>query len=322
MRRSCAIAAALGLVGCGSETLVSALREMDVFEQAPSDRVDILFVIDDSRSMGDEQQALADGFTTFLGELEASPTLWRIGVVSTTLAEFGPESPLLGVPQVLQPGTEVGALFRERVQMGVSGSDKEKGLWAASQALWGNAGFVREGANLVVVFVTDEDDCSDDGALDGWNAAQCYERREELVPVEDLVDRIVRVKRQGELVRLGGILGPLDDSCGDDALPGSRYAQAVKAVGGPMGRICDEDWTPVLRQLGAVAAGILEQFELSSPAAVDTIEVSVDEVPVLQSPDEGWTYDWQSQLLSFHGEAVPPRGSTIVVEYDVAPPSM
>jgi hypothetical protein len=206
------------------------------------------------------------------------------------------------------------------VQMGVEGSDKEKGLWAASQALWGNVGFVREGASLVVIFVTDEDDCSDDGALDGWNAAQCYYRQEELVPVEDLVDRIVRIKKKGELVRLGGILGPLDESC-SKALPSKRYAEAVQQVGGPLGRICDEDWTPVLRQLGAVAAGILDQFELSSPAAVDTIEVVVDEVPVAQSPDDGWTYDWQTRLLSFHGEAVPPRGSIIVVEYDVAPPS-
>lgn len=320
MGRSCGIAAAVGLVCCGSDNSFSPLRGSDVFQQAPVDRVDILFVIDDSRSMAEEQQALADGFITFLAELDASETRWQIGVVSTTLETGDPEaSRLLGEPLVLEPGVGVIGAFRKRVlQMGVDGSDKEQGLLAAARALEANRGFVRGGANLVIIFVTDEDDCSHAGALDHLDAVECYLGREALLGVPDLVQRIVRHKTQGEIVRFGGILGPPDRSC-DAVLPGARYIEAVRQVGGTLGRICDGDWTPVLRELGVIAAGIQDQFELSEPANEDTLEVYVDEQPVPPDPAQGWTYDWQTWRLTFHGDAIPPRGSTIVVEYEVAP---
>jgi hypothetical protein len=37
-----------------------------------------------------------------------------------------------------------------------------------------NAGFLRPDAHLLVVFVSDEDDCSDEGVLDGLVNFLCY----------------------------------------------------------------------------------------------------------------------------------------------------
>lgn len=309
--------AVLVLVGCSVENGFHAPHATDVFYQVPNDDVDILFVVDESGSMHDEQLALAAGFDAFLAELEQSETNYQIGIVSTSQDSGKPNSgQLVGDPPFLTPKDDTSALFQERVLLGVAGSDKEKGLVAAVNALTQNPGFVRYGASLVVVFVTDEDDCSDDGALDGKAAISCYQQREQLVPVTTMVDRIRGLKPGGEVVRLGGILGPLDWSC-PDAFPGTRYARAIVEAGGSIGKICDADWTPVLSSLGVVAVGILEQFELAQAADAETIEVFVDDEPVPQDDVNGWTYDWQTTMVTFHGDAIPPRDSEIRVEYEV-----
>ncbi|MEQ1500607.1 MAG: vWA domain-containing protein [Myxococcota bacterium] len=315
-------AAALGLVafagGCKIENTFLPPHMTDVFFQVPTEKVDILFVVDDSRSMQQEQEALADGFAGFLDELDASSTNYRIGLVSTSQDASNPHpGELVGDPPVLTPDDDTVALFQERVLLGIGGSDFERGLQAAADAVWRNDGFVRNSANLVVVFVTDEDDCTDEGRLAGQPPVECYAQREQLVPVRTLVDRIRSVKTQGEVVRFGAILGPLDGSCAE-AYPGTRYAAAVYEAGGAIGRICDPDWTPVLRDLGVVAVGILDQFELSHAADESTIEVTVDDVGVPNDPEHGWTYDWRTHLLTFHGESVPRRDAEIRVDYDVA----
>lgn len=50
--------------------------------QRPS-KADILFVVDNSISMGEEQQALADGFTALIAALAPKDTRYRVGVTST-----------------------------------------------------------------------------------------------------------------------------------------------------------------------------------------------------------------------------------------------
>lgn len=319
MDRAWGAVVAVALSGCAIENGIYYPHETDVFYQSPTDEVDILFVVDDSNSMQQEQEALSDGFETFLAEVEASSTSYHIGMVSTSLDPSDPSpGQLVGDPPFLTRDDDVVKGFQSRVLLGTEGSDQEKGLQAAVEAVWRNDGFVRIDANLVVIFVTDEDDCSDDGRLAGQRAYECYAQRSQLVPVGDMVERIRSVKRAGETVRFGGILGPMDFGC-EDAYPGTRYARAIYETGGTIGRICDKDWTPALSALGVVALGILDQFTLSRPADEDTIAVFVDEVEVPESPDNGWTYDWRNQLLSFHGASVPERGSEIRVEYDVAP---
>jgi hypothetical protein len=312
------VGALLLLPGCVIENNFLPPHWTDLFYQAPDDQVDILFVVDDSGSMTEEQQALSRGFGTFLAELEASETAYRIALVSTSQdsADLG-RTAFIGDPPVLNPLTDTISLFQERVLIGVAGSDHEKGLQAAADALEANPEFLRTGANLVVLFVTDEEDCSDDGRLDGHPAIDCYNERQELTPVPDLVERITRTKREGEKVRLGGILGPLDGSCAD-AYAGARYIRAIGQLGGPLARICDADWTPTLRQLGAVATGMMDRFVLSYPADPDTLQVFVDDFEVAMDPENGWTYDPVTRTLAFHGDAVPERNAEIRVEFEVA----
>jgi hypothetical protein len=318
------------LAGCGIENTFEPRRWTDTFLQAPNDQVDILFVVDDSFSMTEEQEALAAGFQSFISAIDEAGSDFHIGVVSTSADADDPNRGLLiGTPPVLTRADDYVNLFQQRVRVGTAGSDHEKGLEAAAVALspeylvLHNTGFVRPEANLLVVLVSDEDDCSDDGAMDGMAAEACYSNREFLVPVTELVARIHDAKNSGEFVQLAGILGPIDDSC-TDAYTGWRYIEAVRQTGGFLGKICDEDWSEMLEQVGLNALGILSTFQLSYGANVGSIQVFVDEEPVLSDPEDGWTYDWQYWTLTFHGSSVPERGSTLRVEYEitagVAPP--
>ncbi len=207
MRRIAALAA-LVAIGCGQvpPNAVTACQHLAIAE----DRTDILFVVDDSGSMFDKQQNLAQNFGAFIDRLAASPArnLFQIGVTttsvnrydlgkfSTTFAPTGacpsppasgqpyPRGALVSVsgpdvaeerlqsitapPRILEAGSSsLTADFTSNVAVGVCGSGREQGLEAARLALsdptlsGANAGFVRPGARLVLVIVSDDDDCSD-----------------------------------------------------------------------------------------------------------------------------------------------------------------
>jgi hypothetical protein len=325
----CAFSAAT-LCGCAIENSFLPESGVDTFYQEAVDQVDILFVVDNSASMTEEQAALSAGFASFAQNLEDANSNFHIGVVATSQDSTDPDrGKMIGDTPFLTSADDYITEFQARIALGVQGSDKEKGLEAAAFALSPaiitrhNPGFLRPDANLLVVIVSDEEDCSDDGVLDGFDSAACYNQRGKLVPIPVLVDRLQGVKLNNEFVQIAAIIGPFDESC-PDAYSGHRYAEAALLTGGLLGKICDANWDTMLGDLGLNAIGILEAFTLSEPAETESIHVFVDlqtGVPEYEVPTgdvNGWTYDWTYQTLQFHGTAVPPRGSVIRVEYDIA----
>jgi len=200
---------ALLAAGCGPATPANAVKSCEQLELA-DDATDVLFLVDDSGSMSDKQQNLADNFQGFIERLAGSATrnLYQIAVTTTSVDryDFGrfpdvyissvvcPAAPLEGQPypkgaivsasgpadpaqrllsatqgpRILRAGSSTLVQdFRENVYVGVCGSGREQGLEAARRALSEplvsgvNAGFLRRGARLVLVIVSDADDCSD-----------------------------------------------------------------------------------------------------------------------------------------------------------------
>jgi hypothetical protein len=161
--------------------------------------VDLLFVIDNSGSMGEEQASLATSFNAFISVLESLesglPSL-HLGVVSSNVGAGGqpisacigdgdngrlqnsPRTPICSPPSgyfisdVVDPSGDriqnyTGSLaesFACIARLGVNGCGFEQHMEAMRRALDGrnpeNAGFLRTDAHLVVVFLADEDDCS------------------------------------------------------------------------------------------------------------------------------------------------------------------
>lgn len=331
MRIGAGLALLVVLGGCKQEHEVFEQTNTDVWHQSPTDQVDILFVIDDSHSMKEEQAAVAAGFGDFIGEIEATGTDFHLGVITTSFQyDDVTRGQLIGEPTVLTAATpSYAGLFEERVQVGITGADKEKGLEAAEYALstfmtsGPNAGFLRSDAYLLLVIVSDEDDCSDEGALGDQPATACYESKDLLVPVEAYVQSFRALKEDPSMFLIGSIVGPLASSglC-PEATPGHRYMLLTELMGGLLGNICDSNYGTVMQKLGLQASGVVESFLLSEAAKPETIVVTLldadgieSEVP--EGPANGWTYDPETYYLTFHGAAVPPRGSTISASYTV-----
>jgi hypothetical protein len=163
--------------------------------------VDILFVVDNSNSMAQEQSALAQAFPQFidmLATMSAGMPDTHIGVISTDLGAGNyqipscevaggdggklennprkagctpPKDPYVsylgGVTNVPGSGSALDRVksgFSCIAEIGTGGCGFENTIEASRRAvdpkLNVNPGFVRQDAMLVVIYLTDEDDCS------------------------------------------------------------------------------------------------------------------------------------------------------------------
>lgn len=314
------------LVACTPDNEISRRSTTDVFSQEPLSEVDILWVIDDSNSMAEEQLLVADGFESFISSLAETNIDFHVGVVSTDMDLSNPSrGVLLGTPAVLTADTpNYVNKFANRVKVGVEGSDKEKGLAASVAALseplvsGANDGFLRPDAHLSVIYVSDEDDCSDNDALAGDYGDACYSKEGQLVAVKDLIYQLKGTKDPGRRVIASAIVGPDAAQGCEDSWPGHRYQATANATGGQIGNICDADFSDIMEELGLAVSELNRSFELSYTPVLETMEVYVEDTFIPQDDVEGWRYAETSSLLVFDGDYVPERGAQIFVTYEVA----
>ena len=262
---------------------------VDSFIQTNIEKVDILFVIDNSCSMSGEQVDLAANASTFITTLDASGADYRLAVITT-------DDPVFRGP-VLSPsfGPTLISEFETQVVAGISGSGLEKGLEMAYESTLpgGDAEpggiFQRPEAVLSIVFVSDEDD---------WSAndvATFY------------VPHFEGLKNSANKLFLHGVVGLPGRvlSCG---ILSQRYIDAVNLTGGVSSSICTATWAPDLEDLadGSMVANV--DFSLSEIPIEETIEVFVDGVAVYT----GWSYNIDSNMLVFDLQAGPPEEGELV----------
>jgi hypothetical protein len=146
--------------------------------------LDVLFVIDNSASMADEQSNLAanfDGFLSALRDFEGKNFAFRIGVTTTSYPVSllitegsGSAGALLKTPEMTHPwldadDPDLDSKFKSLATVGTDGSWNVQPLRAAQAALTAplidreNAGFLRPAALLALVFITNGDDLSTEG---------------------------------------------------------------------------------------------------------------------------------------------------------------
>lgn len=312
-------------LGCTVDHTIDRRVTIDTFLQEPASAVDSLWVVDNSPSMAEEQQRLADAFGQFVAGLEETHVDFRIGVITTDMDLDNENRGVMnGESAFLTMEDDYVDEFRNRVRVGTLGSDKEKGLSAALYALTEpmmsevNDGFLRSDATLAIQFVSDEDDCSDNEALAGEGGNACYDRREELVSVKQFITAFQRLKKPGHRFLASAIVGlDISEGC-TDSWPGHRYRTVAEKTGGVIRNICESDYGMLMADLGLAVSGIIRVFQLSYAAVEETLEVSVGSELVPQDTEIGWTYDSEYRSLRFDGDYVPVRGSTISVQYEVA----
>lgn len=271
--------------------------------------IDVLWVIDNSGSMKEEQAKLADNFQQFVQFFFGLDYDFNMAVITTDLEDSSMQGRFQG--PVMHPNTpDLFTEFAQTVNVGTDGNKRECGLKAAQLALsepllsGPNAGFLREDALLAVIVVTDEDDCGSE------------DDRPPQPPVSEYVDFFNGLKASPDLFSLSVIAGDLPNGCQSsvaDAAPGYRYHEIVGATGGTIESICEEDFGPVLERLGTAISGFADEFEVTHEPADDTLSVQVDD----QVLEEGvaWTYDPAQGQIQFLPDYVPAGCSTIRIDY-------
>jgi hypothetical protein len=153
---------ALAAAGCGQERYlylqdepVHVNRKFPVKEVQGSNKIDIVWVIDNSGSMGNYQAQVIQNANTFMQDFIKQKLDWKMGVISTDDSD----APYAGFARspALDAGTPDGVnVFANAVgRLGTSGSAIEETFNPLLQHLEGDPSFLRAGTPLAVIMVTD-----------------------------------------------------------------------------------------------------------------------------------------------------------------------
>lgn len=286
----------------------------DTFSQLPSPQVDVLFVVDNSGSMSEEQGSLGSNLESFLGYATSAGVDFHIGVVTTDVVSNRDSGRFRGNPRIIDPSTtSIAQVFRSTVRVGTGGSASERGLEAAYLALTDplvnthNAGFLRRDAALALIFVSDEPDHSS-------RTVSFY---------EGFFRNLKGFNRPG-MLSVSAVVGTQSPRCqgpGGRASYAPRYIELAQNTGGVVESICSANWGQTLSNIGLSSFGLRSRFTLSSSPVAATLRVRVDGSDVPRVDAAGatrWQYDPAQRVLGFTPGHVPPEGASIEVSYAVA----
>ncbi|MEE2750237.1 MAG: lamin tail domain-containing protein [Myxococcota bacterium] len=224
---------------------------------------------------------------------------------------------------ILRPDTAgASEIFAEMVAVGITGSGIEMGLEAARLALTEpllsttTAGFVREEANLNIIFLSDEDDNSP-------LSADVYLR--DLTEVKGEA-----AYRDHNLFKISAVVGseapefpgqPSCSSANGAASYGTRYVHAASRTEGVVESICDEDFSPIAQQLGLVLSGLSLEFELSGRPDENTLKAALYSDADTESFErelirgEDYVYLSERNAIRFEEDQIPPSQWYVQVKY-------
>ena len=226
---------------------------------------------------------------------------------------------------ILTPDTpDADEIFGEMVAVGVDGSGIEMGLEASRLAVSEdlladhNSGFLREEANLSLIYVSDENDYSP-------------------LPVNDYLRHFKDLKgdtayRDPGMVNISAVVGdeppPYDGEVSCESIHGyadygARYVDLAARTNGARESICDEDFSSIAQELGLTISGLQVEFYLSELPDQATLAVSLyadqtdDSFIRDLTIDEDYTYHQDENAIRFVQGQVPESETWILIEYKV-----
>ncbi len=259
----------------------------DVFVLPANPPVDVLFAVDQSRSMDRHAANLAANFGTFIDTLSSITADWRIGVVTLD------EGCLNGGVLTADTPT-VSSVFGAAVADASGPTALTEQLFtltgnALANTTSCNAGFLRPEAALHVVFVSDEWEQSGPRATAAERAAAW----------------VTDASAFASSFRASGIICPEAGCPWSDDGQADGYREAIALTGGVRLDIAATDWGSAAVALAQASAPPDAEFPLSEVPDPSTINVRVDGAPA------AWTYDAGALVV----DAAP--GATVVVRYRV-----
>lgn len=334
-----------GLGGGPKTTYVP--RTVSAIQKGPG-KVDILWIIDSSGSMSEEQTYLGNNFSSFINQLVTAGHDFQTAVTSTDVCQDTiPADLALRVCPVNYGGsaatrlrgsfvgetgrkvlkntdTDIVSRFTDYTKVGISGSGFEHGLKAAQMSIekvtnGENDPLIRADAFLAVIVVSDEED---DGIglslLDPGNNRNFHaEGLTTFKYTEDnMIDYLKVVKGEGKfsvsaIAPTRGADGEICTSAHSRPNEeGTQYIKAAQKTGGIIQSICDTNWSASLAQIGYDLNAQLTQIVLTSRPEAGSIKVMVNDVSVTT-----WTYNEGNNAVKFDPGNVPAAGSRIQIDY-------
>ena len=309
------------VVGAANPPPIENSVQRDRITQIGKPQTDILWMIDNSCSMEEEQLELTNNFDAFINYFIDSGLDWHVGVVSTDMSRNDHKGKLqtaFGYTYIDEHTPDPVIVFRQMASMGTSGSGAEKGLASIYTALeqhrdGANKGFYREDGLLSIIVISDEHD-------------QSYE-----ISLVEFISWLTNMKEDVDDVTFSSIVclevGTLNgQQCGTgfftEMTVGEEYMAVTDAVGGVLWDIRRTNWSEVLNELGILASGLKREFFLSDIPVPETLEVWVE---IDHDTDEDATvYNFQQDIdyvysptrnsIQFH-TYVPSQYSRIFIEY-------
>ena len=267
-----------------TETFTQKLHEKKM-------QVDIVWVIDDSASMYDNQVALANNFKTFVEVFSRFTIDFRMAVITTTHSTNYDIEEKLNSKFLKSNKQGFIELFKEKVKVGTSGSGFELGLSKSKEFFSGNPDWINTDNYLVIIFLSDEND-------HGIDSVRSY------------VDWIARKKEGLESVKIYSIV-----SMTQHQDQGTRYIEAARLTRG-LSRDIGSKFDDVLNTFSNDIVKLVGQnFKLSQTfdiSRVDEAEVFVNGTLVNRNT---WLFSSKLNSIRFINSAAVSDGSKVKVVY-------
>jgi len=310
---------ALSLVACNNGASFGIAPKEDSFSSVAlyNNKVDIIWLVDDSSSMGNHQKNLTKQIPDLVAQLNSLGMDYRMVVTTTTVGTNWPGGAYVGSPAVLSSSTpNLTGVLSNRLLVGSKGSNFERGILSLQNLLSQNyiegagAGFHREDALLVINILADGED-----STEGSTASLLH----------SLTTRLNDLKKPrrpnvgGWLANYIGVTKSSDcpNDFGTDET-GYRYLELVKQSQGKAYPICVESLKGAVDGLKARLLEIITDYPLSDIPDLMTVKVYMDGVLVPRSVSNGWSYVPELNVIRFHGTAVPSVDSSVKVSFTPA----
>lgn len=348
-------AALLMMAGCDkSGSSYSLLPTSQSFSQATStvnNKIDVLWVVDNSSSMTPLQQNLVTNFGTFINNFQTLGYDFHIAVTSTDAYLAGAEWDNDASYSVFKDGAsgaETGVYlintltsnlvntFVANASLGASGSGDER-AFSSIKAAMSNAtnvagGFLRSDSFMAVIILSDEDDFSDPTRIeDSWlfqGGTPDHDYSDPNLETVDsyvsYLDTLTNTTAANRRYNVSAIT-VMDSTClashqpsSPSSIIGTRYMDIASATSGIVGSICDSDYASSLNAIQQQVIELSTQFYLSRTPIVSSIVIQVNGVVVPEDDTNGWSYNSSTNSITFHGTAIPAQGAAISVNFDPA----
>ncbi|MCB9095876.1 MAG: hypothetical protein H6621_12475 [Halobacteriovoraceae bacterium] len=266
-------------------------QKTEIFNQNNAPHVGILWIVDNSGSMADEQANLANNFTSFINTFVNKGIDFTMGI-TTTDSQHEASSVMLLNRQALESNqTSFIDNFKSLIRVGTYGSATERGFEGSyrfmqslgySSPSRGDGGLLKDNNSFfVAIYVSDESEQS-------ANSVSFY-----LDNLRTYVNKASKFQAHAIINTSGSY--------------GTRYISMVNSTGGRYASI-NSNFAGILTNIGDSLVELIDLFTLNTTPYESTIEVYVNGNRVYN-----WTYDASKNAIVFN--TPPDYGEEVTVKY-------